>query len=233
MYWEITEIKEMKAAPEGASAGRFVLHRHHDGEGAHFDLRLESGDCLVGWRIAGDQLEAGCWATEKMPHPPAWLEEDRDAKRENAGVYSWQHQGEDRCSLVLTGTKGATLLTLNRRSGPTVDEVRALATLALEHDQTPSTLPQLVEDGLTARARSVERFCGLSRALDDDGFDETGWRRLLSGMTLGEIGERLAKVESRYDRIHPPSPVSRAERLDGENAPARDRTTQAFRIAGE
>lgn len=232
MYWEVTEIRALETAPEEEPAGRFVLHRHCDGDGAHFDLRLEHGDCLAGWRIAGERLETGCWATEKLPHPLRWLEEDGDARRENAGAYAWRQQDDNERSLVLKDAEGATLITLKRCASPTVEEVRALAALAAEHGQTPAALSTLAADGLTARARSVERFCGLSRALDSDGFDETGWRRLLAGMTLGEIDERLAKVETRYDRAHPPSPVSRPEPLDADTS-ARDRAAQAFRIAGE
>ncbi len=232
MFWEVTEIERLTVAPdEGVmpeAAGRFVLHRHRDAGGDHFDLRLEQGDCLTGWRIAGDTLEAGCWATKKMPHPTTWLEQDRDARREKCGTYAWRFQEEGRCGLLLTDA-----ITLERCDGLSVAAIRALAAMARAHRISLAALPGLAEDGLTARSRSVERFCGMSRALDGEGFDEAGWRRLLAGMTLAEIGERLAKVEARHDRTHPPAPVSRPERLDAQEDAARNRTRQAFQIAAE
>lgn len=237
MFWEVMEITKTavenreEAPPE--NTGRFVLHRHEDAGGAHFDLRLENGDCLVGWRIAGEALEAGCWATEKRPHPTAWLEQDRDALREKDGLYRWQYRDENRCSLALTEGNGTTVMTLERREAPSVEVIRALAGMAKAHGLSAAALPGLAEDGLTARNRAVERFCGLSRALDGEGFDEAGWRRLLAGMTLADIGERLAKVETRHDRTHPPAPVSRPESLDEGDTLARTRTTRAFRIAKE
>ncbi len=237
MFWEVTEIKRMEAQGGEADApepvGRFVLHRHTDAGGEHFDLRLENGDCLVGFRIAGAALEAGCWATEKLPHPVSWLEQDRDAHRERSGVYGWLSREEGRCSMLLRSEDETVALTLERCPAPQVDAMRALADVARAHRVSLAALPGLAEDGWTARTRAVERFCGLSRALDGDGFDETGWRRLLAEMTLTEIGERLAKVETRHDRAHPPSPMSRPEKLPEDETTARARTQQAFRIAGE
>ena len=233
MFWQVTEIKRMETAPGGEEAGRFVLHGHRDAGGAHLDLRLECGEYLAGWRIAGERLEEGCWATEKLPHPARWLEQDGDARREMAGTFAWRRQDPECRVVALTDGDTVTEVTLKRCEGPSVEDVRALVERVHAHGQAASALPALVEDGITARARAMERFCGLSRALDGNGFDETGWRRLLSGMNLQEIGERLARVETRYDRMHPPSPVSRPERLDTEEQTASARTAQAFRIAGE
>lgn len=233
MYWQITEIKRKEAQPAEETAGRFVLHQHRDEGGAHFDLRLETGDCLSGWRVAGETFETGCWATEKLPHPAAWLEQDRDARREQDGAYAWRYRDAQRCCVALTSGDETTEVTLERCPGPSVEEVRALTAMASERGLAFAALPGLVEDGLTARTRAVERFCGLSRALDGDGFDEAGWRRLLGEMRLAEIGARLAKVELRHDRAHPPLPVSRPEPLDPEADAARTRTRQAFRIAAE
>lgn len=233
MFWQVTEIKQVETAPGGEEAGRFVLHGHRDAGGAHLDLRLECGEYLAGWRIAGERLEEGCWATEKMPHPACWLEQDGDARRERAGTFAWRRQDADCRVVALSDGDSVTEITLKRWDGLSVEDIRALAATAQAHGQAASALPALVEDGIIARARAVERFCGLSRALDGNGFDETGWRRLLAGMNLGEIGERLARVETRYDRAHPPSPVSRPERLDEEEQAATTRTAQAFRIAGE
>ena len=233
MYWQITDIKRTEAVPSEETAGRFVLHRHRDEGGAHFDLRLETGDFLAGWRVAGETFEPGCWATEKLPHPPAWLEQDRDARREKDGAYALRYRDARRCCVALTDGDETMEVTLERCAGPSVEDLRALAATAADRGLAFAALPALVEDGVAARARSVERFCGLSRALDGDAFDEPGWRQLLAGMTLAEIGERLAKVEARHDRVLPPAPVSRPERLDEDPDPEQDRRARAFRIAGE
>jgi hypothetical protein len=234
MFWRIAEIKRSEAIHDTEeNTGRFVLHKHRDGEGDHHDLRLENGNCLVGWRIAGPALETGCWATEKMPHPTAWLEEDRDAVREKNGVYAWRFQDADHRRIALMGTDETIEVTLERCAEPSTDAVRALAGMAQKHHLSMAALPELIADGLAARSRSVERFCGLSRALDGESFDETGWRRLLDGMTLHEIGERLAKVEMRHDRIHPPAPLSRPEQLESDAQAGAVRRADAFRIAAE
>ena len=231
MYWEITAIREVQDPAPAKEAGRFVLQRHHDGDGPHFDLRLEQGDHLTGWRIAGETLEAGCWATEKMPHPLKWLSEDGDTRRENEGVYAWQQRSDRDCSLLLMSPSGTVELSLKRCSSPGVEEMRALASTLQEHGKERASLSALVEDGLRARSRSILRFCGLSRTLDGDDFDETGRRRLLEGMTLSEIDERLAKVETRYDRQLPPEPVSRPEPLDVDGE--EERRSRIRRIVGE
>ncbi|HOH29273.1 MAG TPA: hypothetical protein PLC40_06340, partial [Candidatus Hydrogenedentes bacterium] len=162
MFWELTEMKRMEAQEEGVDApepvGRFVLHRHTDAGGEHFDLRLENGDCLVGWRIAGAALEAGCWATEKLPHPISWLEQDRDAYREASGVYGWRFREEGRCSMLLRGEDETVALTLERCAMPQVNAMRALADVARAHRLSLAALSGLAEDGWTARTRAVERF---------------------------------------------------------------------------
>lgn len=238
MYWEIKDMTRTAPTCEGAprtEAGRFVLHRHEDRDGAHFDLRIEEGNCLLGWRISGEVFEAGCWATEKMPHPTRWLEEDGDARREDAGVYAWRERGAEARELTLYGREGAVTLRFERAAAPPVDSIRALAGLARTHQQPLDGLEVLAADGLTARRNAIARFCGLSRELDGDGFDEDGWRRLLNGMTLSEINERLAKVETRHDLRHPPEPASRPEPLPSEAARAAEaeRFGRAMRIAQE
>lgn len=236
MYWEITEMS--RAAPQDAPEGaeRFVLHRHVDGSGAHIDLRLESGNCLLGWRIASESLEPGCWATEKMPHPTRWLEEDGDMCRADAGVYAWHEQDADTRALALHGRDGTTTLRFTRVAAPPVESIRALTGLARAHRHPLDRLESLAADGVEARRNAIARFCGLSRELDGAGFDETAWRRLLADMSLREINERLAKVETRYDRIHPPEPISRAEPLPdiGERTgAAQARQARAREILGQ
>ncbi len=237
MYWEIRNLTRSEALADGAlppeGASRFVLHRHEDRDGAHFDLRIEEGNCLLGWRISGEAFEAGCWATEKMPHPPRWLDEDGDAHREDEGVYVWRERGAEARELALHGRTGVTVLRFERAEAPPVDSIRALAGLARAHQQPLDRLEALAADGLEARRNAIARFCGLSRELDGEGFDEEAWRRLLHGMSLREIGARLAKVETRHDLAHPPEAASRPEPLpDGSMGRAQDeRLGRAMRIA--
>ncbi len=105
--------------------------------------------------------------------------------------------------------------------------------LARAHQQPLDRLEALAADGLEARRNAIARFCGLSRELDGEGFDEEAWRRLLHGMSLREIGARLAKVETRHDLAHPPEAASRPEPLpDGSMGRAQDeRLGRAIRIA--
>lgn len=68
MYWQLTQMLRQEPEPSAMDAPCFVLHKHDDASGPHHDLRLEEGNCLLGFRIAGDTVEPGCWATEKIPY---------------------------------------------------------------------------------------------------------------------------------------------------------------------
>ena len=228
MYWQVTEITRGAPTPDVDDAPRFVLHRHEDNAGVHHDLRLEEGNCLLGFRVAGDAFEKGRWATEKMPHPKEWLEHDRDAQRVLKGRYQWREAGTQQRELLLFGQDATVTVRLERCDAPSVDTVRALMELTRDHALAHDSLAGLVEDGLTARRNAIARFCGLSRELDGDGFDEEGWRALLAGMTLRQVGERLAAIETRYDRLHPPQPASRPEPLDRDIP--EDRAQKALQI---
>jgi hypothetical protein len=70
-----------------------------------------------------------------------------------------------------------------------------------------------MRDGALARQRAIERFCGLGRELDAEAFDPAVWRKTLAGLTLEEIQAHLRTYEVRFDRVYPPAPVSRPERL--------------------
>ncbi|HNZ49370.1 MAG TPA: hypothetical protein PLY90_09900 [Candidatus Hydrogenedentes bacterium] len=224
MFWEIAEVSRCGTAPDTQEEqGRFVLHRHDDGEGVHLDLRLEWGDTLSGWRIAGENLETGLWATEKMPHPADWLTQDRGLERKSAGLWRWEERSEDRRRVALQIGEETVRITLERRRGISAETVRALSDLAKESKMPFSALAGLAADGLQARAREIERFCALSRMLDGEGFDEAGWRSLFSGMSLREISDRLAHVEIRHDRLHPPLPVSLPEKLTEDEGTSRMR----------
>ncbi|NLN94262.1 MAG: hypothetical protein GX130_13290 [Candidatus Hydrogenedens sp.] len=229
MYWKITKVwsREEGAAQEDC-AGAFVMHRHQDEEGLHLDLRLEHGESLLGWRIGGEELEEGLWATEKMPHPVAWLHSDQGLQRCMEGHWCWEERKENACTVALRDGEQSLYLRLERCDGIGTEAVRALAEMAKEKGISFSALAGLAEDGLHARSREVTRFCALSRTLDGEGFDEEGWRGLFAGMSLREISERLARVEIRYDKLCPPQPVSQPEALTEEDQSAR--TREAYRI---
>ena len=230
MYWQITRMTNREPEPSAADAPRFVLHRHEDASGVHHDLRLEDGNCLLGFRIIGDTVEPGCWATEKMPHPKTWLAENGDAQCIQAGTYCLQDTAADCRELILHTDDSAVTLRFEKCSALNVEVIRALTILAQEQRIAPNTLASLVEDGLTARRNAIARFCGLSRELDGAGFDEQQWRDLFGGMTLRQIGEHLASVEKRFDRTYPPQPVSRPETLHHKEHAQETRALRAREI---
>ena len=218
MFWKIEVLDGAeKTRGDAAPDGRYVLHRHHDAAGEHLDLRLEADGYLVGYRIGGVTLEDGAWATEKMPHPLAWLEQDRDAVREEAGTYAWRYRGEDCRELELHGPAGARVLRVSLESGLDAGSARAIAE-ALRGEQTaPARAAALIRDGAVARRRAVERFCGLGRELDGRAFDEPVWRKTLEPLALEEIQQHLQGYEVRFDAKYPPEPTSVPEPLEDDD----------------
>jgi len=232
MYWKVSREKRADEADAGRVDGRFVLHRHRDADGAHLDLRLEQDGYLLGWRIAGVSLEQEPWATEKAPHPPAWLERDGDAVREDAGVYAWVERGADRRELTLRGGQGTCSVRFERESGLAPECVKAVRDALRACGADPADAGALIADGAAARARAIQRLCGLGRELDGSAFDVDAWKRLLGELTLEEIQGQLRAFEVRFDQKYPPVPVSRAEVFADE--PAEDgRAVAAFAIARE
>ena len=215
MFWRV-ECEEVAARNEtGAERwdGRFVLHRHHDGDGPHLDLRLEYADCLAGWRIDGGTLEGEPWATEKGPHPVHWLDHDGDAVREDAGTYAWIERDADRGVLVLQGRAKAFRLRMSRVRGLAPGTARAVCEALGACGANDVDAGRLILDGVSARQIAVERLCGLGRELDGAVFDEAVWRKTLRGLSLDEIHRQLHAYEVRFDRKYPPQSVSRPERL--------------------
>ena len=215
MFWKmnVEKIAEPLELASSKSEGRFVLHRHRDESGVHLDLRVECGACLRGWRIDGDALVDGCWAVEKAPHPLRWLEEDGDAVREDAGQYFWEHRGADGGTLVLLGERGPVRIRLARQPDVTPGAVREIYA-ALDAVQADArNAASLIRDGAMARDRAIERLCGLGRELDGRTFEESVWRKTVSGLTLDEIHAQLRAFEVRFDALYPPQPVSRPEAL--------------------
>jgi hypothetical protein len=219
MFWRIEKLDEACARREdGSHDGRFVLHRHHDAEGPHLDLRLEADGHLAGYRIGADALEDGAWATEKMPHPVSWLERDGDAVREDAGVYAWRHRGADRRELELRGAAGVTVLRFTPERGVDARAARGIAEALRSERADAGSAPGLIRDGALARRRAIERFCALGRELDGRAFDDAAWRRTLAGHSLADLQPHLHALETRFDAKYPPVPTSRPEPLPEDDA---------------
>lgn len=198
--------------------GRFVLHRHTDADGAHCDVRLEAGGCLVGWRVHGEDIATEpAWATEKMPHPLHWLAADGPATRLDAGAYAWLERGPDRKVLLLRGAEGTRRVTAERAEGLTAGAVAAVVQQLEAARVALDRLPLLVAEGITARQRAVARLVGLGRALDGEDFDAALAKRMLAGLTLDEIHAHLRGYERRFDTQYPPRPVSRPEPMETED----------------
>lgn len=230
MYWRLT--LEETASPDSLDHvdGRFILHKHHDNDGPHLDLRIEMDGYLVGWRIDGISLEGRPWATEKAPHALRWLDCDADAECVDAGLYMLQNRpGGDTRTLLLKGHGGVRQLTVERVPGLPASVARDVVNTLRENNAQAVDAAQLVRDGMAARRRAVERLCGLGRELDGNAFDAASWRTLLAGLSLDEIHAQLRAYEVRFDQKYPPSAVSRPERLQEEQA----RTGPALSIARE
>ncbi len=231
MFWQ---LEWMGAAPDSGSetrgdGPRFVLHRHRDTLGPHWDLRLEQTGYLQGWRIEGAALEGVCRAMEKQPHPVEWLTRDGDAVREDEGVYAWVSREEDGGELLLRGRAGTRRVLVRRMPslrGETMESVRAMLQA---HALDEALAGALIEDGVRARQRSVARLCGLGRELDGRGFDEALWRRSLEGLSLRDIERHLEVFETRFDGKYPPQPVSRPEALGPEEGARGDRVLEFLR----
>jgi hypothetical protein len=218
MYWSLSLTREDLDSSECVADGRFVLHRHRDALGPHFDLRLEQGGALVGWRIDGESLDGALWASEKPPHPLRWLDVDGDALREDGGSYAWLARDRDSVSLRLMGADGCWRVDATRQPGLRPAVVRSVTEALRSAECLESDAAQLVLDGIAARDRATARLCGLGRELDGGAFDESAWRKSLRGLSLDEIHAQLRAFEVRFDAKYPPAPVSRPERLpeDGE-----------------
>lgn len=214
MYFNMTVETLEDASTTFKPQGRFVLHRHHDADGAHLDLRLEAEGCALGYRIGGLALADGAWATEKQPHPLAWLDQDGDAIREDAGLYAIAAESEDTRDVILHGAHGARLLRFTRDASLNAASAREVAITLRELARAPEHAAQLIRDGVLARQRAVARLCGLGRELDGPHFDETQWRGLTAALPLDELHAHLRAFERRFNEKYPPLPVSRPEPLE-------------------
>lgn len=231
MYWQVRQLETTEGQPEPeAPAGRFVLHRHHDADGPHLDLRLEQDGYLMGWRITGTELSGDPYATEKAPHPLDWLERDGEAVREDAGVYAWVRREAGEQELELRGASGVTRLRVLRVRGLRPQTVQAVREALAEGNYAEGQAAQLVADGVAARSRALGRFCGLGRELDGCAFDETAWRETLAGCSLDQLHAHLRAYEVRFDKKYPPQPVSAPEPLHDDAGETDNRTGAALAI---
>lgn len=213
MYNQLHWVDDGPSEERPSNARRFVLQRHCDIGGEHYDLRLEQDGYLMGWRIAGEP-KGEQWATVKFPHPLTWLDDDRDAVRVDDGAYAWIEGNGEKGTLRLYGREGARTIRVEPVRSVSTEVLRTIVetvrALNVDFDATPA----LIADGLEARTRSIERLCGLGRELDGTAFDERAWRKALTPLTLDEIHGQLRAFEVRFDRKYPPHPVSRPERLE-------------------
>lgn len=153
------------------------------------------------------------WATEKAPHPVLWLDHDGDAVRVDEGVYTWIDRARDHRSLLLRGREGLWRVDAELEQGLPAETARAICAAARACGADVGDAGRLITDGVTARRRAVERFCGLGAELDGSAFDAEGWRRILAQLSLEEIHGQLRAYEIRFDQKYPPSPVWRPEKL--------------------
>jgi hypothetical protein len=234
MLWRVISASAAEAGvdcQEIAPDGRFVIHRHRDETGPHLDLRIEQDGCLLGWRIDAIRFDGEPWATEKLPHPLTWLDQDGDALREDAGVFAWLERGAESRRLVLCGRTGNRVMHFERAESLPPRLIGAIREAVTECGAHPSEVPRLIADGWAARRRAVARFCGLGRELDGDAFDEAVWRKALAALSLEEIHAQLRAYEVRLDRKYPPAPVSKPEPLP--DGPQEGRAEAALAILDE
>ncbi|NUM52547.1 MAG: hypothetical protein HUU46_02780 [Candidatus Hydrogenedentes bacterium] len=220
MYWKIIPERGEPSAPatRHQTHGRFVLHRHHDADGPHLDLRFEQDGYLSGFRVDALTLDNEVCASEKGAHPIAWLERDGDAVREDAGTYHRQVISENEMTIMLHGAQGIRVLRAVREPGLTPSHVRDVCAALHTGGASATDAARLIADGIAARRRATERLCGLARELDGAAFDEDVCRRSLAPLTLEDIHAQLRGYEARFDAKYPPAPVSRPERLPERSA---------------
>jgi hypothetical protein len=228
MYWSVRSEVVNEAAAQGPYDGRFVLHRHNDSLGPHLDLRLEQDGYLAGWRVDGLALEERAFATQKPPHPLHWLDQDGDAIREDAGHYRWERRDDGESVVVLHGRNGAMRVRFAPEAVLAPAVAHDVAAVLEERGLPQAHAARLVADGIAARTRAIERFCGLGRELDGEEFEDGLSRKMLRDLSLEEIHSQLRALERRFDAAHPPIPVSQPERLPGEPC---ERQEQARAIA--
>ncbi|MDZ4859905.1 MAG: hypothetical protein SGI88_13080 [Candidatus Hydrogenedentes bacterium] len=219
MFWKLSGQRDESGEEQSplANAKRFVLQRHADVHGPHLDLRLEQDGYLVGFRIDGLCVEGETWATEKAPHPVDWLDSDGETVREDAGFYALERVNAGELRLKLYGARQMFAIHAVHEPGLSPIAVRDISATLRAHSLAASDAAKLIADGLTARRRAVERYCGLARELDSAAFDEGVCKRALAVLSLEEIHTQLRAYEVRFDTKYPPAPVSQPESVRHPN----------------
>lgn len=228
MLWRLT-LDMVEGDEAGHVDGRYVIHRHRDAQGVHLDLRLEQDACLTGWRIDGSRIEPEAWAVEKGSHPTRWLDQDGEMVRVDAGTYTWLTHEDGHKRLVLRGKRGEHIIDATLQEGLPARVRGQVCRMLDELKADAGEAPRLIEDGVKARRRLVQRLCGLGRELDGDGFDEGAWRKALANLSLDEVQRHLHAFELRFDRKYPPHPTSRPEQLP-DDEPVTSRAKGAMAI---
>ncbi|MEK7794071.1 MAG: hypothetical protein AAB353_06060 [Candidatus Hydrogenedentota bacterium] len=182
---------------------------------------------MLGWRVGGTSLD-GVWATEKAPHPLAWLDSQGGASEIESGRYAWEDRAADSGTLILESEDACRRVRVQRAGQIDPEQLRAVAE-ALEAESVGfGDAAKLVRDGLTARRRSIERLCGLGHELDGAAFEDALWRKSLASLDLDEIHSQLRSFEVRFEAKYPARPISRPEALDDANEAGR--FNEAFSI---
>jgi len=235
LMWTIRRRDGEPAAAADQSCGewlRFVVHRHVDRGGAHIDLRIERpGGVLAGWRLpvdVFDRLAADetVVCTLKPEHPIRWLDHDSaEYTLVDTGVYRETRLDDENVRLTFRGRVLEGDLEFRREHSENllagiVETMRETADGPLNME-TVLDIVDAARDGRVARARAVERVCGLGRELDGDAFDEPLFRRMLDPLSLADIYRHMAKLERRFDQKYPPQPVTRRTSESEEDASRR------------
>jgi hypothetical protein len=101
---------------------RFVILRHENPQGVHFDFMLESGGALKTWTLAQPPQAGAEIPCETLPdHRLAYLDYEGpisggrgSVTRWDRGIFTIQRQSEAECVVKLAGEKVAGTVTLLR-----------------------------------------------------------------------------------------------------------------------
>ena len=105
---------------------KFVIQKHTKGVDAHWDLMLESGDCLQTWRVdkgPGQILQGGAKAIKIFDHPLKFLSYEGvvnngegNVQIVDAGTYQITSETNDKIGMELAGEilKGTFTLRRNK-----------------------------------------------------------------------------------------------------------------------
>lgn len=206
MFWMLDSIETINTDPLDGWAGQWILHRHRDHYGPHLDLRLEFRGILGGLRVDADALIPGVPATEKGPHPNAWLTAEGPAQEVGRGRWAWEKYTPDHRVLLLDNGTDRLRLGWKRAPALPTSVIVQLAAWAQQNHLTPDQLSALCADGLRARQAARARCRGLAALIEAEHFDPDAWNDLLEPLNLDALNQKLDALEARLDQLHPPAP---------------------------